>query len=151
MFLKRTRADKQQQVSDFRLRKPKCIRVKDLSDATSSSANTNIGSLLPSLASSSLTIQEQAQDIYEENDKWTSQLIEVTDLMSDWEIYKEVKNYNNQIKPMEIIEETKIEEITEEINKIEDENKEETWSKDSKQNMTTEIPDVFKDLINLDF
>ena len=90
-------------------------------------------------------------NIYEENDKWMSHLIEVTDLMSDWEISKEVKNYNNQIKPMEIIKETKIEEITEEINKIEDENKEETWSKDSKQNMTTEIPDVFKDLINLDF
>ena len=62
MFLKRTRADKQQQVSDFRLRKPKCTRVKDLSDATSSSANTRIGSSLPSLTSSSLTIQEQTQD-----------------------------------------------------------------------------------------
>jgi len=52
---------------------------------------------------------------------------------------------------MEIIEETKIEEITEETNKIGNENKEETWSKDSKQNMTTKIPDVFKDLIDLDF
>src|SRR5687768_3272842 len=69
MFLKRARADKQQ-ASDFRLRKPKCIRVKDpnpsiLSDATSSSANTNIGS--------SLTIQEQTQDIYEENENLSLQ------------------------------------------------------------------------------
>ncbi|CAJ0750133.1 13749_t:CDS:2 [Entrophospora sp. SA101] len=47
---------------------PGGCKVKDLSDATSSSANTNIGSSLPSLASSSLTIQEQAQDIYEENE-----------------------------------------------------------------------------------
>ena len=89
-------------------------------------------------------------DIYEENDKWTSQLIEVTDLMSDWEISNEVKSYNNQVKPMEIIEETRIEEIIEETNETEN-NKEETWSEDSKQNKTTKIPDVFEDLINLDF
>src|SRR5436305_6000193 len=51
-----------------------------------------------------------------------------------------------------IIEEIKIEEIIEKANKTENEdNKEETWSKDSKQNMTTEIPNVFEDLINLDF
>jgi len=82
-------------------------------------------------------------DRYEEDNKWTTQLIEITDLIPNLDIYEEIKSYNNQIKPMEIIKETnesKIEEI-----------EEETWSKNSKQNMTTEIPDVFKDLIDIDF
>ena len=91
-------------------------------------------------------------DIFEENDKWTSQLIEVTDLMSNWEISNEMKSYNNQIKPIEIIEETKIKEIIKEITELKNENdKEETWNEDSKQNITTEIPNVFKDLIDLNF
>ena len=96
MFLKRTRADKQQQVSDFHLRKPKCIRVKDLSDATSSSANTNIGSSLPSLASSSLTIQEQAQDIYEENEilSLQSELSEDFPINSGNDFYDNISSEN---------------------------------------------------------
>ena len=82
-------------------------------------------------------------DRYEEDNKWTAQLIEITDLIPNLDISKEIKSYNNQIKPMEIIEETnesKIKEI-----------EEETWSKDSKENKTTQIPDIFKDLIDIDF
>ena len=96
MFLKRTRADKQQQVSDFHLRKPKCIWVKDLSDATSSSANSSIGSSLPSLASSSLTIQEQAQDIYEENEilSLQSELSEDFPINSGNDFYDNISSEN---------------------------------------------------------
>src|SRR5437868_7615334 len=55
-------------------------------------------------------------DRYEEDNKWTAQLIEITDLIPNLDISEEIKSYNNQIKPMEIIEETnesKIKEIEE--------------------------------------
>ena len=63
---------------------------------TSSSANTNIGSSLPSLASSSLTIQEQAQDIYEENEilSLQSELSEDFPINSGNDFYDNISSEN---------------------------------------------------------